>query len=78
MTCEEKEWYHEYLTTSHIHSFNEDQDICIRLYKEVIAPNDKLYDYLEDKRLTWIDDFPLVNTPLLKMLAKLISEKGTE
>jgi N utilization substance protein B len=29
---------------------------------EVIAPNEKLYEFLEDDQLTWIDDIPLVNT----------------
>ena len=34
-----------------------------------------MYEYLEDKRLTWIDDFPIVNTAMVKMLGK-ISEKN--
>jgi len=36
-----------------------------------VAPNEKLYDYLEDKRLTWLDDFPIVNTALVKVLSKV-------
>ena len=66
----EKEWYDEYLAKGES-SFNEDRDFVALLYKEVIAPNDKLYEYLEDKRLTWIDDFPIVNTALVKMISKL-------
>ena len=30
-----------------------------------------MYEYIEDKRLTWLDDFPLVNTLIVKMLSKL-------
>jgi N utilization substance protein B len=30
-----------------------------------------LYDYLEDKNLTWIDDLPVVNTAILKLLRKV-------
>ncbi|MFP2996005.1 transcription antitermination factor NusB [Spongiivirga sp. MCCC 1A20706] len=52
-------------------SFKGDLNIIIDLYKQVIAPNDKLYDYLEDKRLTWLDDLPLVNTMVLKTLRKI-------
>jgi N utilization substance protein B len=37
----------------------------------VLAPNEKLYDYLEDKRLTWLDDLPLVNMTVLKRLQKM-------
>ena len=56
-------------------SFKEDREFLIRMFKEVIAPNEKLYEYIEDKRLTWLDDFPLVNTLMVKMIAKL-SEKN--
>ena len=71
----EQDWYDEYLEREN-HDFKEDQDFVLRLYREVIAPNEKLYEYLEDTRLTWIDDFPLVNTSIVKMLAK-ISERNT-
>ena len=70
----EKEWYSSFLAKKES-TFLEDKDFIIKIFKEVIAPNEKLYEYLEDKRLTWLDDFPLVNTLLLKMLQK-ISEKN--
>lgn len=70
----EKDWYHVYLAQKET-DFKEDQKFVLRIYKEIIAPNDKIYEYLEDKRLTWIDDFPLVNTAIVKMLGKL-SEKN--
>lgn len=70
----QKDWYQEYLTKEET-DFKEDQKFVLRVYKEIIAPNDKIYEYLEDKRLTWIDDFPLVNTAIVKMLGKL-SEKN--
>ena len=72
----EKDWYQAFLAKKSA-SFSEDKDFLIRIFKEVIAPNEKLYEYLEDKRLTWLDDFPLVNTLILKMLQK-ISEKNVE
>ncbi len=49
-------------------TFKEDKDFLISIFKEVIAPNEKLYDYLEDRKITWIDDLPLVNTAIVKML----------
>ncbi|RMA58031.1 transcription antitermination factor NusB [Ulvibacter antarcticus] len=66
----EQEWYADYLSLPET-TFKDDQAFIIKVFKEVIAPNDKLYDYLEDKRLTWVDDFPIVNTALVKMLSKL-------
>lgn len=69
-----QEWYQTYIEKIAT-TYSEDQEFILKLYKDVIAPNEKLYDYLEDKRLTWLDDFPLVNTALMKMLGKL-SEKN--
>jgi N utilization substance protein B len=65
-----RDWYSEYLKQKET-TFKEDKAFVIKLFKEVIAPNEKLYDYLEDKRLTWIDDFPIVNTALVKILQGL-------
>lgn len=70
----EKPWYEAYLDQKET-DYKQDQKFVIRLYKEIIAPNEKLYDYLEDKRLTWLDDFPIVNTAIVKMLGSL-SEKN--
>ncbi len=72
----EKTWYREYLSKEDP-SLKEDQKFVLRLYKEVIAPNEKLYEYLEDKRLTWIDDFPIVNTAIVKMLGKLSKKNAS-
>ena len=60
------ELYEDYLKTR-TSDFKEDKDFVIDLFKEIVAPNDKLYDYLEDKKLTWLDDLPIVNTSILKL-----------
>ncbi len=73
-SLKEQEWYTEFLKQK-ASNFYEDKDFLIKIFKNVIAPNDKLYEYIEDKRLTWVDDFPLVNTLIVKMLSK-ISEKN--
>ena len=71
----QSEYYKEYMkvTTS---SFSEDKKFIIDIYKNVIAANDKLYDYIEDKNLTWLDDLPLVNTLIIKVLKKLKIESN--
>jgi N utilization substance protein B len=56
-------------------SFLEDKEFVVALFSELIAPNEKLYDYLEDDKLTWVDDIPLVNTQILKQLTQ-ISEQS--
>ncbi len=51
-------------------TYDSDRDFIMALYKEVIAPNEKIYDYFEDDKLTWIDDIPIVNTYIVKQLKK--------
>ena len=62
--------YKNYMNTR-VSDFKEDKDFIVDVFKEIIAPNDKLYDYMEDKNLTWLDDLPTVNTTILKLLRKV-------
>ncbi len=62
--------YINYMESDEI-SFDADRDFIVEIFKNIIAPNDKLYEFLEDDQLTWIDDLPIVNTFLLKKLKKL-------
>ena len=55
-------------------TFEEDQEFIVSIFTEVIAANDKLYDYLEDFKLTWVDDIPMVNTQIVKQLKALKSK----
>ena len=67
------ELYKDYMTTK-VSSFKEDKAFVIDMFKDIIAPNDKLYDYLEDKNITWLDDLPVINTAIVKLLRKSKSE----
>lgn len=69
--------FEEYMSTRDS-GFKEDKDFVIKLLKDFIAPNEKLYDYLEDSKLTWLDDLPLVNTAILKYLNKLKESAAQE
>ncbi len=66
----DSEWYATYMT-SEDSSFKEDKEFVITIFKEIIAPNDKLYEYIEDQKLTWVDDLAVINTAIVKMLRKL-------
>ncbi|RPG37198.1 MAG: transcription antitermination factor NusB [Muricauda sp. TMED12] len=57
-------------------SYTNDRNVIIQLFKEIIAPNEKIYDYFEDDKLTWVDDFPIVNTFLVKRLKKAKPDSG--
>ena len=62
--------YSDYVTDLET-SFKKDKQFVLSIFTEIIAPNDKLYDFFEDKKLTWIDDLPVVNTLMVKVLRKL-------
>jgi N utilization substance protein B len=68
------ELYQDYMRTTKS-SFEEDKQFVLDMFSELIAPNEKLYEYLEDHKLTWIDDIPLVNTQIQKQLQQ-VSEKS--
>lgn len=55
-------------------SYDEDRQFIFDLFTEVVAPNEKLYEYLEDHKLTWVDDIPVVNTLLSKQLKQITPE----
>lgn len=59
--------YEDYMNLSET-NFIQDKQLVATIFSEIIAPNVKLYEYLEDHKLTWIDDIPLVNTLILKQL----------
>jgi N utilization substance protein B len=63
----ESKLYEKYMSNS-VNTFEEDKDFIVDLFMDVIVPNEKLYEYLEDDKLTWIDDIPLVNTHIIKQL----------
>lgn len=60
--------YMEYMSTESQNDFSEDKNFVYNLFTDIIAPDDKLYDYLEDYRITWADDIPLINVIIQKQL----------
>lgn len=44
-------------------------------YKEIILTSENFFDYIEDSQITWIDDYPVVNTFLLKVISKIDPKK---
>ncbi len=71
-SLKESKLYEKYMKNT-ISNFEEDKQFVIDLFSEIIVPNEKLYEYLEDDKLTWIDDIPVVNTQIVKQLKSLKS-----
>jgi N utilization substance protein B len=61
--------YKKYLATEE-DSFKLDKNFISDFFKEIIAPNEKLAEYYEDKLISWVDDIPFVNTWVVKTLSK--------
>lgn len=69
--------YQKYISGSG-NNFEDDRQFVADMFMQLIAPNDKLYEYLEDHKLTWVDDIPLVNTQIIKQLRQLKSANPSE
>lgn len=61
--------YKKYINTEE-DSFKIDKAFVIDFFKEIIAPNEKLAEYFEDKMISWVDDIPFVNTWVTRSLSK--------
>ncbi len=61
--------YQKYIATVES-SFKIDKVFVVDFFKEIIAPNEKLAEYYEDKMISWVDDIPFVNTWVVKSLSK--------
>ena len=71
-SLKESKLYEKYMSTS-VNTFEEDKQFVVDLFTDIIVPNEKLYEYLEDDKLTWIDDIPVVNTHIVKQLKAIKS-----
>ncbi|HBH24663.1 MAG TPA: transcription antitermination factor NusB, partial [Cytophagales bacterium] len=67
--------YRQYMS-SETSNLQEDKMFIADLFSEVIAPNEKLYEYFEDKKLTWTDDYAVVNTFIVKRIKKYKENKS--
>ncbi len=70
----QSELFQKYMAKKNV-TFEEERFFVADMFSELIAPNDKLYSYLEDFKLTWVDDIPVVNTQILKQLKQITAEE---
>lgn len=54
--------------------FNADKKYILTLYKEIIAPNEHLYELYENEEMTWVDDIPFVNTWIVNNLNSMTAD----
>ena len=59
-------------------SLGNDVAFIVEVFREIIVSNNKLYDYFQDKNITWVDDFPVVNTFIVKLFKRITTKLKTE
>ncbi|MBC7643145.1 MAG: transcription antitermination factor NusB [Flavobacterium sp.] len=68
--------YEKYMENE-INNFLEDKTFVENIFEEIIVPNEKLYEFIEDIKLTWVDDMSTVNTFIAKQLNAIKSVNDT-
>ena len=68
------EIYQKHIENSQI-SFNDSKLFLTQVFKEIIAPNEIISEFLEETCISWTDDLPLVNTLILNNLQRLRKNK---
>lgn len=63
----ESDLYKKYMADTDS-NYDKDRAFAAKLFSQIIAPNEKLYEFFEDQKLTWIDDLPVINTLILKSI----------
>ncbi len=63
-------YYKEYMS-SEKDDFETDKQFLLDIYKNVIAPDEKLRESLEDKEINWADDMAIANTMVMKTLGEI-------
>lgn len=66
----ESEFFKAYMAKEKV-TFKDDQKFVLDIFTEIVAPNEKIYSFFEDNKLTWLDDLPLVNTMIQKQIRQL-------
>lgn len=56
-------------------SVKKDLNYIVKIYTDIIAPSDEIMDFLEDENITWMDDYPLINTAMIMFLRKVKPNK---
>jgi N utilization substance protein B len=51
--------------------FASDKQFILKLYKNIIAPDEKLHQFLEDWEINWSDDVAIANTLVMKTLESI-------
>jgi N utilization substance protein B len=66
----QSEEYADYMSTRSS-DFEQDRKFISFLFRDIVAPDEKLFDFYESINLGWVDDYPLVNTMIMKTFKQM-------
>ena len=61
------EIYDKYIFTENS-SYEIDKKFLSNIFSEILIQNDKFYDFIQDTNIFWSDDFPFVNSLIMKSI----------
>lgn len=70
------ELYTDYMQKTNT-TFKEDREFVVDVFRKIIAPNEKIYQFVEDSKISWADDLPVVNTAVDKLIRSIKSTDQT-
>ena len=70
------ELYTDYMQKTNT-TFKEDREFVVDVFRKIIAPNEKIYQFVEDSKISWADDLPVVNTAVDKLIRSIKSADQT-
>jgi len=68
-------YYRKYMANPS-RSLEEDRQFVMDIYKNLIAPDSKLHQFLEDWEINWADDVAIANTMVMKTLSGIDEKFG--
>ncbi len=68
-------YYKEYMARPG-YNFEQDKQFLLDIYKNIIAPDEKLRESLEDKEINWADDLAIANTMVMKTLGEIYENQS--
>lgn len=67
--------YKTYMADDRI-TFDRDKSFIMNVYETIIAPNESLHDWLEEKNLHWADDIHIANSMVMVTLKSFVPKSG--
>ncbi|MEN8138957.1 MAG: transcription antitermination factor NusB [Bacteroidota bacterium] len=58
--------------------FKSDKNFMIDVYKEIIAPNEKIHEFIESENISWLGDLAVANSMVVKSLTLIFEDSEDE